>query len=194
MAVETYKNEEKQDEIITVTPTQPREDFGGKVKNELTGGVFSDNTTRKPKVAGLDEILIYKTDDESITSSSTLQNDEHLTFPVEANNNYLVHMFIKFLSPAAADIKFFLSTPSGTTYDALIAVLGATNIRNVDESAAFELEAADATDRVFTLTGVIKVGSVSGVVNLQWAQATINAGITTVYNGSWMKYQTLLTI
>src|SRR5574341_1924364 len=66
--------------------------------------------------------FVRKTADESVTSSTTLQDDDHLVIAVEANTNYFIEAFLIYDGDAAGDFKFTFSVPAGATL-ALVGVV-----------------------------------------------------------------------
>lgn len=192
MAEEIYRNEEKPEEQIALAPFERRDNFPQKVKTELEGGVFSNDSKNKPRIEGLDTILLYKSETES-TTSGTLQDDDTFTFYGEADTNYFIDMMLLVNSPAAEDMIFNFSLPSGTTYDVKV-IAPQSTVSNRDESANWSL-ATSGTDEVMLVKGVMRVGSTAGQITFQWASAAGTAtGNTTVYAGSWMMYAKLIKL
>ncbi|MBL0311054.1 MAG: collagen-like protein, partial [Bacteroidetes bacterium] len=56
-----------------------------------------------------------KTADESVTSSTSLQDDNHLQFAIGANETWDVSFVLRFTASSGGDIKFALVLPSGAT-------------------------------------------------------------------------------
>lgn len=138
-------------------------------------------------------IIVIKTADESLSTSTTLQNDNDLAAAMVANATYRMQGMIFYSSGATPDIKVAFTFPSGVTaywggagYDV---TAGSNTVRFVSQRAAasgssllFEGSTADAH---LLLNGLFIVGSTAGNLQFQWAQNS-SSGTTTVQAGSWM--------
>ena len=58
---------------------------------------------------------VYKSADETVNASSTLQDDDELTFAIAANEVWEFSCVLAYVSNTTADIKFQFSLPSGAT-------------------------------------------------------------------------------
>lgn len=132
-------------------------------------------------------ITRYKSADETVNNSSTLQDDADLVFPIGPGQLRSVRYVILYTSGATPDIKFAVTIPSGATL----------YLRGIGGNAAGTLAEAHSivsgtaisfqgtgANRLLTLEAVVKAGTVGGLVQLQWAQDTANASDTTVLAGS----------
>lgn len=139
-------------------------------------------------------VLIQKTADETVTSSTTLQNDDELFFTVAANGVYVADLYLFAYQGAAAstaiDINGDWSIPSGTIgwKWCFGPTVGMTDRENT--AGVFALHGL-ATDRAYGLDSssrgiaahehlMFTVGSTAGTVQYRWAQNTSNANGTTV--------------
>lgn len=140
----------------------------------------------------------YKSTNESVTSSTTLQNDDTFSFTVVANAAYAVEGYCvidgidapagglksAFVGPAGASVFFtnFGSTSeqiSGLTlYNMVAQGIGAT--RNQATNGV-------SVPMSFQPKATLVIGATAGTVNFQWAQVTSNATPTRILGGSWMK-------
>lgn len=59
-----------------------------------------------PAPAGSPWTTVVKQADETVTNSTTMQDDDALTFALAANTTYLFRAVIFFNTPAAADYKY----------------------------------------------------------------------------------------
>ena len=141
--------------------------------------------------------VVRKTSDESVTSSTTLQNDDALVFAIGASENWAItfHLFVR--SHASGDIKIGVTVPSGAA-GALSGIGPALGTSDVDDTNVV-IANPTSTDFSGTLSfGAIATGSYSyiqinllvvnstnsGNVQLQWAQNASNGTATTVYTHS----------
>ncbi|GAA2915142.1 hypothetical protein GCM10010478_12780 [Streptomyces erythrogriseus] len=84
---------------------------------QLTGGTVSGNVAVNGNltVGGIGQIqFARKTADESVVSTTTLQNDNHLLLPVAVNATYTLFLMCIFSGATTGDIKFDWTVPSGT--------------------------------------------------------------------------------
>lgn len=123
---------------------------------------------------------VYKSSDETVNNSSTMQNDDELFFSIGANESYFFTMWMIVNSNVTADLKYTFTVPSGCYMNWF------------DHYYYANFSAGDTVDRVDSngtdfgslMSGVIKNGSTAGTIQLQWAQNTMNASDTKVLKGS----------
>lgn len=128
-----------------------------------------------------------KTSDETVSSSTTLQNDDELFIALEANKTYAFEFFLLVLTNAAPDFKWAITGPSGATGRVLgDAVTGDTLFQTqaLGTSVAATLFASSTGGLV--LHGTITTSATPGNLQLQWAQNTSSAISTTVESGSYL--------
>jgi hypothetical protein len=144
---------------------------------------------------------IAKTADETINSSTTLQNDDHLVLPVVANAVYKFELDLYMIESTdfVGDFKMSFTCPTGATFDmhgsgAHITDLSAGTSSNGEwigklatSSAAASLSFGVGT----SLTGVrvygrLVMSSTAGNFQMQWAQNASDATGTTLKAGSIM--------
>lgn len=143
-------------------------------------------------------LFVRKTADESVTSSTTLQNDNHLFLSVATNTTYILDAFIIYDGQSAGDLKYGWTAPASATLDwtprDLSTTVGATMVDAIDmawlQIGSTETTGAWATTwGVATPTGLLQVSGTSGTLQLQWAQDTSNATATRVKTNSWLRLQ-----
>jgi hypothetical protein len=142
------------------------------------------------------EVNIVAQSDESVTSSTTLQDDDELFFSAEANAYYdLTLLIIGASASATPDIKFGFTELTGadwiiTGYYATLANAGAADaiINPWTEDTSFpQPMALPAGDDVwFKFRCSYITAGTSGTVYFRWAQNTSNATATTRKLGSHM--------
>jgi hypothetical protein len=141
-----------------------------------------------------------KTADETVSASATLQDDDHLTFPVVAGGVYSFEAFLMIThSTDAADVKYAFAYPSGTCSFSQAAANNATltgaGTSGSGEYIARQAQAspvsaatpiAGSTNIVgAVIRGLLRVGGTGGTFKLQWAQNT-SGGTSTLKADSWM--------
>lgn len=134
--------------------------------------------------------FVRKTADESVTSSTTKQDDDHLLLAIAANESWVVDFNIIFSGSNAGDLKCSLTVPSGAT--GVVGGLGTdtTATGNVGDVRFFATStfteehffACNSTS-VFTiavLKALVINSSNAGNIQFQWAQVTSSGTATTV--------------
>lgn len=124
-----------------------------------------------------------KTADESVTSSTVLQNDNHLVVPVKAYRRYMFYVWGSFYSDPAADFKYAFDVPSGCDGSYITYRLNETNVNPLPASDTIS---SGGSEDEFWLRGYLYTGSTAGNITLQWAQNTSNVVATTLFTGSLM--------
>lgn len=136
------------------------------------------------------DLIADKTGDQSLTSSTTLQNDNTLVVPVVANARYKVWLEILYKGAATntGDLKYAFSVPSGATIAgravSITNPLGMSTFTITQSSVPVSYSNGTGNPlpcwAVFTLTTSLTPGN----LQIQWAQNTSNATATTVMAGS----------
>lgn len=138
----------------------------------------------------------YKTVDESIISTTTYQDDDHLFVDVEASGVYVYYVSGAYQSGTTPDFKQRFLAPSGTfggTYFDYFTAAG-VKIRSVysvpADAAVTGLQGNGGafggitSDTPFEFGGIFTCGTTGGVLQWQWAQDVSNASNTIVRAGS----------
>lgn len=164
----------------TLSLTIPRGDTGA------TGATGTNNTTIVRKIA-----------DETVTSSTTVQDDDHLVIALAANSVYAFDSFIMFDCDATADIKFTFTGPASSTISFTSDGVSAGNSNNIG-SIKMDVNAAGietvlggfiGTKTAIRPAGVIVTGATAGNLTFRWAQNITSGTPTTVYTNSWLRAQ-----
>ncbi|MBI2639308.1 MAG: LamG domain-containing protein [Candidatus Sungbacteria bacterium] len=135
-----------------------------------------------------------KSSDESVTSSTTLQNDDELKLTLAANQTYTVDAVV-FASSASSnpDLKIAFTVPSGATMTLGYIAASPNNLTTQGEllnssgTASQVIPLRANAPVVIHVKGTVVVGSTAGDVTLQWAQFTSNSTATTVKAGSYIR-------
>ena len=180
--------------IGTDTPTAKLE-IGGTAG--VDGIKFPDGTTQTTAAtgAGSGPITIYKSADESVVSSVTLQDDDQLQFPMAANTKYRFEFVLFRPHLGNPDFKATLAGPGAPNYLRAYANMTVTSasfeapitsygtLYTVSTSGNYEV-----SDRI---VGTVENGATAGNLRLQWAQNTSSATAATIYRGSFVTYQVI---
>ena len=142
--------------------------------------------------------VIKKNALESVTSSTTFQDDDDFTVSLEANRLYLIRLFLVAAGAPAGDIKLDWTVTGGvaqyTTRQCRGMALAGTNStdttmrtspHNLSTAVTYGVEATNGSIREEFLVETIVAGT-SGTLTLRWAQNTSNATATSVSANSFM--------
>lgn len=137
---------------------------------------------------------IRKTADESVTSSTSMQDDNELLIAVAANTNYIFEGFIIYDGATAGDIIMGWSGPAGSTIewfaDSLInsATTGVDAVaRTYQTTGTPSGGALGAGSNVFANPrGIIQVAGTAGNLQFRWAQLASSGTATRVRAGSML--------
>jgi hypothetical protein len=140
----------------------------------------------------MQQVHALKTASESVTSSTTAQDDDHLFVPVDANTTYWVTAVIYYTAHTSGDLKLGWYAPSGTTFDWVSDAFSST-------STAAGVDAVSRSHQMLTSLpgpggnidgvpisiaavprGVLMVGGTPGMFGCRWAQLASHATATTV--------------
>lgn len=142
---------------------------------------------------------VHKTADESVISSTTVQNDNHLLVSVAANAEYEIVTQLGVTGSAAGDIKTRWTIPSGATTQRFCrgpdtSSTGSTAATTIRCVALTNGHATEINYGLFSTSDLswieermyVVVAGTAGVVQLQWAQNASTATNTTVKAGSYI--------
>lgn len=161
-----------------------------------TGGTFWGTGT-----ANFGTITKRKTADESVTSSTVLQDDDHLTFAIAANEEWVADFDLDVGGNLALHgIKVAITVPSGATLNVAASIVGpgpsgtgaanATNGRTTTSGAAIDLGLiffGSSATGLMRLSAWALNGATPGNVTLQFAQSTSNGTAVKLFKGSHMQ-------
>lgn len=141
-------------------------------------------------------LVARKTADETVTSSTTVQSDDHLTFAIGASEMWTVTYYLHAACVAAnADFKAALSVPAGATGRlgvmgiSLSATLSEASVKNqsfpgLTTPLSAGVPATATADTLILYHATIVNSTTAGNVVLQWAQNTSQADGVTLKSGS----------
>lgn len=135
------------------------------------------------------QIVKGKTQDESIDTSTTLQDDNHLTFPVKAGEVWGISAYLICEYNTSGQIKVGINGPTSGFFQ----IAASENCNGVTPAYGTQtsLNTGISLVVVGAIAGVIEmVGAIApnadGTVAVQWAQAVSNGAATTVKAGSYL--------
>jgi hypothetical protein len=135
---------------------------------------------------------VRKSSDQTVTSSTTLVNDNQLKFAAAANETYIFEAWLyTYAADATPDIKVTFTSPAASTLfwsssQVIFLANGSTTLTVVAPSATVGDFFVDSNLRVVQLFGTVANGANAGDIQLQWAQNTSSANGTTVRAGSYI--------
>lgn len=140
-------------------------------------------------------VYAYKTADESVTSSATLQDDDHLSFSVNANETWELAGELQADNASNnVDIKVAFQLPTGAfmrIYTTGIQDAGGNAIQGngllITSNATKTMQINGGVSTLITFRGIFVTGSNGGTVKFRWAQGSSNNSTTTVRSYSYMK-------
>jgi hypothetical protein len=143
-------------------------------------------------------LFVRKTADESVTSSTTYQNDDHLALAVVANAVYEMDLSIIYSAASAGDIKTSLAGPAGSVFGGLIDYVADTAINGALIVAAVSAAPLDGADYDVPGGGVgssklgqrwrglVRTAATAGTLQFKWAQLTSSGTASTVHIDSFL--------
>ena len=178
----------------------------GQLAHSQLGGVGADDHHAQAHqsahtIGGADALtgfvpttFVRKTADESVTSSTAVQDDDHLVLAVVANATYLFDLGLFYTGATAGDIQVGFTFPAGATIlwspNALRVAATATADtikRNAATSGAAESGGAvtGSTQASFP-RGILRTAGTAGNLQVQWAQNASDGTATTLLTDSWL--------
>ena len=153
------------------------------------------NQYHRDSMAATMHRIAYKTADETVTNSTTLQNDNHLFWSPPPSTTWYFRLVLWCSQPTVSslpsDIKIAFSFQAGTIAMSSWYELpggGATRGEWASTGFAVAMEAVDssAAERTMhVIEGVhVFTSTQPNVWQVQWAQNTADLGVVTVYKGS----------
>lgn len=146
-----------------------------------------------PAWSGPGEIGKIKAADESITSSTSLQDDDELVIAVPANETIIWELVLFVIGATSGDIKIQITWPTSTTMGPFQLVgqqaggtAGVTEGSDISDAGGFALDAAGSPGLTHILRGVVYTTQ-AGNATFRWAQNSSNGTATTVKKGSMLR-------
>ncbi len=133
--------------------------------------------------------IVIKASDETVVSSTTIQDDDELFIGVDSKSKYSFEVNIDLTSSSVPDFKWKFSSPAGTVGSYVVSGArfgggqGGLQVGNID--VELNLAILDTGSTVL-ISGIIETGNTSGTLTFQWAQDTSSAVDTIVKANSFM--------
>jgi hypothetical protein len=137
-------------------------------------------------------LYAYKTADETLASSITNQNDDHLLLPVDINATYVFKLHLNFSANNAVDFKFDFTLPAGASFainsaNAIMTWPAATNnLVAMAPGSSQNLDGGNSNTPTLLWGSFSTVGT-AGFIQFRWSQQVSSALVNTVYKGSWLE-------
>jgi len=134
---------------------------------------------------------LRKTADESVSSSTTLQNDDVLKIALAASDavEFSAVMFVSSTS-STPDFKMAFTVPSGASVRWMAEYFDGANYQGssviTGSGTTVNFAVAANTLGMVKLSGIVVNGSNAGDLQLQWAQNTSNGTSVTVQQRSFL--------
>jgi hypothetical protein len=159
---------------------------------ELVTKAIMDPHIRDNFLAMGPHLMVRKTSDETVSASTTLQNDDVLLFNVPANEIWQFQFVLVYLGTAAGGLKIAFTFPGGTftasgpQFNAAgttlqMGTFGATT--SPTASADYRVNSLTLPDTL-VITGVYVNAGAGGNVVMQWAQQTASGSTTIKANST----------
>ncbi|THA82719.1 hypothetical protein [Streptomyces sp. A0592] len=145
-------------------------------------------------LSSMQPFTVIKAADESVTSSTALQDDNHLIIPLAAASTYTIEGALFYDGVYnAGNLKLTWSLP------ALATILWSPNAPATGGAAAYASNGTTAgnltvgtygtggTKTTASITATVTTFGTAGNMTLRWAQDASNATATTIYAGSWLR-------
>lgn len=139
-------------------------------------------------------LFARKTADETISSSTTLQNDDHLFVSVAANTVYDVTLEMRELSQPGDDFKLGFTMPASATFTGALRgpATSATGFSGAEtQSIEFTggplaIGGVAGVNLPISVRGLLITAGTAGTLQIQWAQNSSSASGTTVKANSYL--------
>lgn len=138
--------------------------------------------------------FVRKTTSETVTSSTTLQNDDTLVLAMAATGVYEVAINVRYDGATGGDLKIGFSAPAAASFNFNAVAMSTTAALYTDDQTFIgELTSTPTfgclgvgTVAGCLIQGLLVGGGTAGNFQFQWAQGTSSATSTRVFGGSYM--------
>lgn len=141
--------------------------------------------------------FVRKSADESVASSTVLQNDDHLFLPLAANGTFVVEGLLVYngqtFAAGPGDLKVDWTLPAGATMRWVRNGPGSNTPNGIDlvvtDNATIRALGTygAATDVGASFRGWITTGATAGTLQMRWAQNASTGVATTIRTGSFLR-------
>lgn len=132
---------------------------------------------------------LYKTADQSVTSSTALIDDTHLQFAIAAQHEYIFELVLAVTGPGFTKVAF--NAPAGSAgWWSLEQTITGTRASSTTLTSTFvdgESISGNTNGDLINLNGYVDNGATAGTFKLRWAQGSSNGSPTILKKGSWLR-------
>ncbi len=141
-------------------------------------------------------VIAVKPTNESVVSSTSFQDDDHLSVTLQPNGVYWLDMMLIANGSTTGDLKLQIFIPSGTLRWITngLRIGATTSIDSVNRRSMTggnvtggDVGMVGSASMVFP-RGIARIGATGGLAYLRWAQNTSNATATQILAGSFMRW------
>ena len=161
---------------------------------ELVSAAIMNPHVRDNQLAEGPHLIVRKTSDQSVTSSTAFVSDTALQLPVAANEVWLFRFILRWEAASAGDIQIAWSLPAGSQVDAGASMPGDA-IFSYQSAWWRAIVTTDSAPLVFGgagagqvtmqfIDGVYTGAGTAGTLILRWTQGTSSATATKVLTNS----------
>jgi hypothetical protein len=192
----SWSNTNNRDQVVTPFATI---DARGAIATPVEGMVtyiaadktlwIYNGTVWKP-IAG--PPVAYKTSNETVYNSDTLQDDDDLAIAVDENAYYRGELWIEFTSDVSAGLDVDFTAPLGSTIDAssfLVVVSGTLTFTTTNPLGAVGGIVSGGDPEPYMHKFTLKTGGATGTLQFRWCQSLPDTSNTTVNAGSYLKLE-----
>lgn len=138
--------------------------------------------------------FVRKTATESVTSSTSLQDDDVLTLTPDANTVYELSGQIIYDGATGGDLKIGWTLPASSTFNYWASGVYTTAALYIDDQAFWDDGSATptfgglgaGTTAAIALGGLLVMAGTSAAFTFRWAQGTSSGTATRVFAGSYL--------
>ena len=171
-----------------------------KLETMSTGYVLGNNSgsTAAPSALAISTLVdgyttVTKGSNESVSSSTAVQNDDELLFTASSGTPYVVSFAIVYANAAGATPDIKIDVGEDSTARGVFAVYynnsaDTETVTALTSNQTTTLTAGTATTKR-TIYGQGWHTGAGGTFRIRWAQGTSNATATIVYAGSYLRYR-----
>jgi len=129
---------------------------------------------------------VVKKVDESVTSSTTLQDDDELFFTPNVSKTYGFMLFLLVANDGTPDFKEAFSVPTGATILVAAAAYSPVFLQSTRDGTTAQSHTTSTGDKFLMIMGRVVMDTTAGDCNFQWSQNTSSATAEIVKEGSYL--------
>ena len=145
--------------------------------------------------------MVWKTGDEAVNNSTTLQNDDELLFAVDASSTYWFEiLLLDTCVSTSSDFKADFTVPSGTTmlyapvnyqaaaqWDANVPTVNSQGLKTEASTPTWACPVSGTGG--LWMQGIVIVSGTAGNIQFRWAQNGLVASDTKILANSFIRYR-----